>query len=165
MINNLRDIKSDPLSGKRTLAVRIGDHRSRTVYALFVLVPFVLAAALAFARPYTLLTLLALRAPGRAAYRARWCDRTSAHHGPWPDQPTADRIRGFRLHHRPSRSTAPEPGPRADPTFQRGVIARNTGVLRGRCGRCSAVWMSHHVLASIHSARYLRLISRLASSP
>jgi 1,4-dihydroxy-2-naphthoate polyprenyltransferase len=60
MINNLRDIKSDPLSGKRTLAVRIGDRRSRTVYALFVLVPFVLAVALAFARPYTLLTLLAL---------------------------------------------------------------------------------------------------------
>jgi 1,4-dihydroxy-2-naphthoate octaprenyltransferase len=60
MINNLRDIRSDPLSGKRTLAVRIGDRRSRTVYALFVLVPFVLAVALAFARPYTLLTLLAL---------------------------------------------------------------------------------------------------------
>jgi 1,4-dihydroxy-2-naphthoate polyprenyltransferase len=31
MINNLRDIKSDPLSGKRTLAVRIGDSRSRLV--------------------------------------------------------------------------------------------------------------------------------------
>lgn len=60
MINNLRDIESDPLSGKRTLAVRIGDARSRIVYLLFLLLPFVLAAALAAARPYALLTLLAL---------------------------------------------------------------------------------------------------------
>ncbi len=60
MINNLRDIKSDPLSGKRTLAVRIGDVRSRVVYTLFLLVPFVLAAVTAVARPWTLLTLLAL---------------------------------------------------------------------------------------------------------
>jgi 1,4-dihydroxy-2-naphthoate octaprenyltransferase len=60
MINNLRDIKSDPLSGKRTLAVRIGDSRSRLVYTLFLLVPFVLAAAMAGVRPWTLLTLLAL---------------------------------------------------------------------------------------------------------
>ncbi len=60
MINNLRDIKSDPLSGKRTLAVRIGEARSRTVYTLFLLLPFALAAATAAARPYALLTLLAL---------------------------------------------------------------------------------------------------------
>ncbi len=64
MINNLRDIRSDPLSGKRTLAVRIGDARSRIVYALFLLVPFVLAAALALARPYALLALLALPLAG-----------------------------------------------------------------------------------------------------
>jgi 1,4-dihydroxy-2-naphthoate octaprenyltransferase len=60
MINNLRDIESDPLTGKRTLAVRLGDARSRIVYMLFLLVPFVLAAAMAVARPYALLTLLAL---------------------------------------------------------------------------------------------------------
>ena len=60
MINNLRDIKTDPLSGKRTLAVRLGDARSRILYALFLLVPFVLAAAIAIVRPYALLTLLAL---------------------------------------------------------------------------------------------------------
>lgn len=60
MINNLRDIESDPLSGKRTLAVRIGEARSRVVYTLFLLVPFVLAAAMAAARPWTPLTLLAL---------------------------------------------------------------------------------------------------------
>ncbi len=60
MVNNLRDIRSDGESGKRTLAVRIGDARSRSVYLLFLLVPFALAALIAFARPFALLMLLAL---------------------------------------------------------------------------------------------------------
>jgi 1,4-dihydroxy-2-naphthoate polyprenyltransferase len=60
MVNNLRDIRSDTESGKRTLAVRIGDTRSRLVYLLFVLVPFALAAPIAFERPFALLMLLAL---------------------------------------------------------------------------------------------------------
>jgi 1,4-dihydroxy-2-naphthoate polyprenyltransferase len=60
MVNNLRDIGSDTQSGKRTLAVRIGDARSRMVYLLFVLVPFALAALIAFERPFALLMLLAL---------------------------------------------------------------------------------------------------------
>jgi 1,4-dihydroxy-2-naphthoate polyprenyltransferase len=60
MVNNLRDIRSDGESGKRTLAVRIGDARSRSVYVLFLLVPFALAALIAFVRPFSLLMLLAL---------------------------------------------------------------------------------------------------------
>jgi 1,4-dihydroxy-2-naphthoate polyprenyltransferase len=60
MVNNLRDIRSDSESGKRTLAVRIGDARSRLVYQLFVLVPFAAAALIAVVRPFALLTLLAL---------------------------------------------------------------------------------------------------------
>jgi 1,4-dihydroxy-2-naphthoate polyprenyltransferase len=60
MVNNLRDIGSDAQSGKRTLAVRIGDARSRMVYLLLVLVPFALAAVIAFERPFALLMLLAL---------------------------------------------------------------------------------------------------------
>jgi 1,4-dihydroxy-2-naphthoate polyprenyltransferase len=60
MINNLRDIKSDATSGKRTLAVRLGDARARSVYLLFLLVPFLLGALLAGWRPFTLLVLLAL---------------------------------------------------------------------------------------------------------
>jgi 1,4-dihydroxy-2-naphthoate polyprenyltransferase len=69
MVNNLRDIRSDSESGKRTLAVRIGDARSRAVYLAFVLVPFALAALTAVARPFALLMLLALPlalAPTRA---------------------------------------------------------------------------------------------------
>jgi 1,4-dihydroxy-2-naphthoate polyprenyltransferase len=58
MVNNLRDIRSDGESGKRTLAVRIGDARSRSVYLLFLLVPFALAALIAFVRPFSLLILL-----------------------------------------------------------------------------------------------------------
>ncbi len=60
MINNLRDIGADAESGKRTLAVRIGDARSRMAYLLFVLVPFALAALIAVRRPFALLMLLAL---------------------------------------------------------------------------------------------------------
>jgi 1,4-dihydroxy-2-naphthoate polyprenyltransferase len=60
MINNLRDIGSDTDVGKRTLAVRLGDLRSRTVYVTSLLVPFVIALAVTPARPLTALTLLAL---------------------------------------------------------------------------------------------------------
>jgi 1,4-dihydroxy-2-naphthoate octaprenyltransferase len=60
MINNLRDIGSDATSGKRTLAVRIGDARARTAYLLFLLVPFALAGLLAVYRPFTLIALVAL---------------------------------------------------------------------------------------------------------
>ena len=60
MINNLRDIRSDAQVGKRTLAVRLGDARSRLGYVWTLLTPFAVAAALAFYRPYSLITLLAL---------------------------------------------------------------------------------------------------------
>ena len=60
MVNNLRDIGTDKLAGKRTLAVMLGDARSRMGYVLTLLVPFGVAALLAFFRPFTLLTVLAL---------------------------------------------------------------------------------------------------------
>jgi len=60
VINNLRDIPSDTLAGKRTLAVRIGDPRTRLLYAGCALVPFAAAALIAVVRPLTLLTLAAI---------------------------------------------------------------------------------------------------------
>jgi 1,4-dihydroxy-2-naphthoate polyprenyltransferase len=60
MINNLRDIRSDEQSGKRTLAVLIGDEHSRTAYLALLSIPFLVAAATAAARPFTLLTLAAI---------------------------------------------------------------------------------------------------------
>jgi 1,4-dihydroxy-2-naphthoate octaprenyltransferase len=60
VINNLRDIPSDSVAGKRTLAVILGDKRTRTLYGACTLVPFAVAAAMAPARPLALLTLAAI---------------------------------------------------------------------------------------------------------
>ena len=60
MVNNLRDIRTDTVAGKRTLAVLLGDARSRMAYVLTLILPFFCAALLAFFRPLTLITLLAL---------------------------------------------------------------------------------------------------------
>jgi 1,4-dihydroxy-2-naphthoate polyprenyltransferase len=60
MVNNLRDIKTDTQAGKRTLAVMLGDARSRVTYVATLLAPFGVAALLAVFRPFTLLVALAL---------------------------------------------------------------------------------------------------------
>jgi 1,4-dihydroxy-2-naphthoate octaprenyltransferase len=60
MVNNLRDIRTDTVAGKRTLAVLLGDARSRRSYVLTLLIPFGIAALLAFFRPLTLITALVL---------------------------------------------------------------------------------------------------------
>jgi len=57
--NNLRDIPTDTGAGKRTLAVVLGDPRTRVFYALLVAVAFVVAVVLAAATPWSLLALLA----------------------------------------------------------------------------------------------------------
>ena len=60
MINNLRDIRSDAQVGKRTLAVLIGDKRSRATYLALLAIPFLVAATMVAARPFALLTLAAI---------------------------------------------------------------------------------------------------------
>lgn len=56
--NNLRDIPTDVEAGKRTLAVVLGDARSRRFYLLLVAVPAVLTVVLAVgATPWALLAL------------------------------------------------------------------------------------------------------------
>ncbi|WNB85935.1 1,4-dihydroxy-2-naphthoate polyprenyltransferase [Cellulomonas sp. ATA003] len=57
MVNNLRDVPTDAVVGKRTLAVRLGEHRARRLYVAFLAIPLVLAAACAFTAPWTLLVL------------------------------------------------------------------------------------------------------------
>ena len=60
VINNLRDRLGDAASGKRTLAVRIGDSATRTLYAAMMVGAFVVlaAAVLAHGRPWGLLGLI-----------------------------------------------------------------------------------------------------------
>ncbi|HYK29805.1 MAG TPA: 1,4-dihydroxy-2-naphthoate polyprenyltransferase [Streptosporangiaceae bacterium] len=60
VINNLRDIPTDTQTGKRTLAVLLGDQRTRALYIGCVAVPFCVAAILAPARPLSLLALAAV---------------------------------------------------------------------------------------------------------
>ncbi|MCG2800386.1 MAG: 1,4-dihydroxy-2-naphthoate polyprenyltransferase [Cellulomonas sp.] len=60
MANNLRDVPTDALVGKRTLAVRLGERGARRLYAAFVLVPVLLGAACALVAPWSLLVLLCL---------------------------------------------------------------------------------------------------------
>lgn len=40
VINNLRDIPGDTISGKRTLAVKLGDQRTRVLYCVLMTLPF-----------------------------------------------------------------------------------------------------------------------------
>ena len=72
VVNNLRDIPSDEVAGKRTLAVLIGDQRTRVLYAVCTLVPFGMVVVIAFARPLALLALatLPLALPPLQAVRA-----------------------------------------------------------------------------------------------
>jgi 1,4-dihydroxy-2-naphthoate octaprenyltransferase len=58
--NNLRDIPTDTATGKRTLAVVLGDARSRRLYAGLGLVAVGAVVACAFATPWALLGLLGL---------------------------------------------------------------------------------------------------------
>ena len=60
VINNLRDIPTDEVTGKRTLAVVLGDQRTRVLYTLCVAVPFAVAIATAPVAPLTLITLAAV---------------------------------------------------------------------------------------------------------
>jgi 1,4-dihydroxy-2-naphthoate polyprenyltransferase len=65
VVNNLRDIPTDARSGKRTLAVRIGDGATRAVYVALVAGAFAVVPLLALRRPWALLGLLALPLAGR----------------------------------------------------------------------------------------------------
>lgn len=49
VVNNLRDIPSDTIAGKRTLAVRLGDHRTRLLYSVLVFCGFGSSVAVAAA--------------------------------------------------------------------------------------------------------------------
>jgi 1,4-dihydroxy-2-naphthoate octaprenyltransferase len=64
--NNLRDIPTDQATGKVTLAVRMGDRRTRWLFVVFLALPFLLAVLVAIDRPWSLLALAALPLAARA---------------------------------------------------------------------------------------------------
>jgi 1,4-dihydroxy-2-naphthoate polyprenyltransferase len=58
--NNLRDVPSDTVAGKRTLAVLLGDRDTRVLYAALVVVPQGMSLVLSLRAPWALLGLLSL---------------------------------------------------------------------------------------------------------
>ncbi|GCA98329.1 MULTISPECIES: 1,4-dihydroxy-2-naphthoate polyprenyltransferase [Mycolicibacterium] len=69
--NNLRDIPTDQVSGKITLAVRLGDARTRQLFQVLTLLPFVLTAVLTLATPWCLVGFAAAPLAVRAAKPVR----------------------------------------------------------------------------------------------
>jgi 1,4-dihydroxy-2-naphthoate polyprenyltransferase len=65
--NNLRDIPTDKKSGKITLAVRLGDARTRLLYQVLLVVAFVVTLVLMLATPWCAAGLVALPLAARAA--------------------------------------------------------------------------------------------------
>jgi 1,4-dihydroxy-2-naphthoate octaprenyltransferase len=59
VVNNLRDIPGDTAAGKRTLAVRLGDARTRILYVALLVAAGLLVVGAAAWRPWVLLALLA----------------------------------------------------------------------------------------------------------
>lgn len=60
MANNIRDIPTDVVAGKRTLAVRIGDFKARKAYISMIWLPLALGVACAFFNPWTIFILILL---------------------------------------------------------------------------------------------------------
>ncbi|MFM7536840.1 MAG: 1,4-dihydroxy-2-naphthoate polyprenyltransferase [Acidimicrobiales bacterium] len=61
VVNNLRDIPTDTVAGKRTLAVRLGDRRTRGLYVALLVVPYLLVPPFGlFGRPVAALALISV---------------------------------------------------------------------------------------------------------
>jgi 1,4-dihydroxy-2-naphthoate octaprenyltransferase len=72
VVNNVRDIDTDRRAGKRTLAVRLGRRRARTLYSVMLLVAYVALISVVFPlSPWVLLPWLTLPLAARLARTVR----------------------------------------------------------------------------------------------
>jgi 1,4-dihydroxy-2-naphthoate polyprenyltransferase len=72
VVNNVRDLETDRRAGKRTLAVRIGRERTRTLYAVMLVVAYVVLVALVWElSPWVLLPVLSAPIAVRLARTVR----------------------------------------------------------------------------------------------
>ena len=69
VVNNLRDVPTDTAAGKRTLAVRLGEERTRGLYLLLVLAAAAAVVAVAAATTWTVLAGLGFLVPALPAVR------------------------------------------------------------------------------------------------
>jgi 1,4-dihydroxy-2-naphthoate octaprenyltransferase len=67
LANNIRDLETDRVAGKRTVAVRVGRRRAQRLFVACLAGAFVAVAAVGIARPAALLGLLAIPLAWRPA--------------------------------------------------------------------------------------------------
>jgi 1,4-dihydroxy-2-naphthoate octaprenyltransferase len=70
VVNNLRDIPTDAQAGKRTLAVRLGEERTRGLYVLLLGLTVVATAAIAAGTTWAALAAIGFVVPAGPAVRA-----------------------------------------------------------------------------------------------
>ncbi|WP_062077006.1 1,4-dihydroxy-2-naphthoate polyprenyltransferase [Demequina globuliformis] len=58
LVNNIRDLDTDLVAGKRTLAVKLGDRDARRLFMLIVMLPTACTVIVAFAQPWVLISAL-----------------------------------------------------------------------------------------------------------
>ena len=66
VVNNLRDIPTDEAAGKRTLAVRLGEGRTRRLYVGCIVLAIVVGAVVSFGAPLVVLAVPLAMGPMRA---------------------------------------------------------------------------------------------------
>ena len=78
VVNNLRDVPTDTAAGKRTLAVRLGEHRTRALYLLLVVAAAAAVVAVAATTTWWALLGLGFLAPALPAVRTVMSGATGA---------------------------------------------------------------------------------------